>query len=76
MRLSGDFACEKINDPGLIIGTKEYMMVVVVYVLMVPQGLLIITLIIIINVATTPPDKDVSMLMYLMPLLKTSSTKF
>ena len=24
MRLSGDFACEKINDPGLIIGTKEY----------------------------------------------------
>ena len=24
MRLGGDFACEKINDPGLIIGTKEY----------------------------------------------------
>ena len=49
------------------------MVVVVVHVLMVPQGLLIITLIIIIHVATTPPDKDVSMLMYLLPLLKISS---
>ena len=24
MRLGGDFAPEKINDPGLILGTKEY----------------------------------------------------